>query len=199
MKLDKSMVNDKFRIMVDSVNLGNLDKICEDFIEVGKIQNCSTNEDVMYVVYDKNHRIDTKHMLSSSVEKDEAGNERCVVYVRDEYIKRFKEDRNHMLFPFFHELGHFINRDFSNSDYTDNQLRVEYVEDGKVLPCELNADEFALNQLIQYKLTKDFILGEFNYMIQCREKIGDSNAPLAIKELELRKKHILQLLENKKI
>lgn len=201
MRIGKSMMNDKFKIMVDSENLNNLDKIHEDFIEVGKIRNSTIRKDVLYVVYDKNRKEKTNHMMFASLRKDGEENECCVVFIRDEYIKRFKDDINHLLFSLFHELGHFINEDFSNPDFTDNQLRMEYIKNGKVLPCELNADEFALKQLLQSKIPEDFIINEFDYMIQGREKISgwDHNAQFAIKELELRKNHIVQLLKNKKV
>ena len=144
----------------------------------------------MYVVYDKNNKINNNSLMFSTIVKDKDGTDKWVTFVRNEYINRFKKNIKHVLFPIYHELGHFINGDLRKENLLKSNIlssaRKESIAKGKVLECELLADEFALKHL-----SKNIAINELEYSIQCRKKID--NNPLAIKELELRKKHIINL------
>ena len=177
------MKNDKFVFMVDYKNLKEIDKINQELIEVAKIRNMTQKKDVMWVLYEKKKIYKTNHIMYTNII-----NNKWVAIIRKEAIELLIKNPKTFSFDAFHELGHFVNGDYNtlkkDSSTSLSEERKKMILEGKVMQNELDADLFAVKQV-----GKNIAVRCLDYSIKRRKKLDNSQA--AIKELELRKRNII--------
>lgn len=181
------MAESKYRLMscFDNIN----EYVVGQRMEVGKIVNKETNEAVLYIVYDQDDYKSAKYRIHTEIIKQSDKSYLCAI-INEDYLNMFIQKPKIFMAIAFHELGHFINGDYNNS-FNNKELmnnRVKYVENNKVIPMELNADKFAVNEL-----GKTSVINAIDYLILLRKKRNDDGMQLAIKEFELRKAAIKRM------
>lgn len=172
-------------------NFDNLPNYKEVFIEVGKVVSTNSKKAVMYILYNKDDYKTANYRIHTSIMENSNGEQHNVVIIGDQYLDIFKNHFKIFQFYVFHELGHFINGDYDNKDFTNKELmakRNDYIKNGKVLDMELNADRFAVKQI-----GKNISISAIDYSIMKRKERNDIGADLAIKEMQLRKKAIIKM------
>lgn len=172
-------------------NTANVDYVGGEEVEIAKIIEISTGEDVMYIVYSRDlYKVEGVH-TGIFVYEDE-GKENVVAKVDDINRPCLFENGDIFFALMLHELGHYKNGDFD----TDETLTTESImEDrtacimgGKVMDRELKADAFAVKCI-----GKNKFLRSLDYLINKRKQRGDDGMQLALKEFELRKKAVCNI------
>lgn len=190
------MLNDDFKIILKFNKLKNQSAEKQDFVKIGRVHDNTINRDVVIIYYDKFQKITT--VIKVGLGKDENENDLVKIFIGDkDYIERFRKNENLAKFSIFHELGHFINGDFDNLNPNNDKIRESYIRNGEVQPSELKADEFALGQMKRLNINLNEAIEEIDYRIHYRKllfRLKIDNSLLAVKELELRKRHIVSIV-----
>ena len=154
-------------------------------VEIAKIVDLQTNQDAIYVVYEKNlYRARGYHTCIDIYENDER--EYPVVKMDDQHRKCLLDAPDIFITMMLHELGHYLNGDFNREYASDKEVqekRTSCILAGKIQEEELMADAFAIKQV-----GKNTFNRTMDYLIRARQKRNDEGMQLAIKEFELRKK-----------
>ena len=158
-------------------------------VEVAKIVDTLSGETVMPVIYSKNLYSEARTHLSLYVMEGENG-DYPVGYTDDMHRDCLFEHSDIFLCLMLHELGHFVNGDYSAEDpeRTPESIRRERMQsilEGRVQEIEKNADAFAVKHM-----GKNTYLRSLDYLINNRRQCNDVGMKIAILELELRKKAV---------
>lgn len=156
-------------------------------VEVGKIIDTQTNQDVMYVYYNKNNFQENGYHTNIDIYKDQNG-EYPVANVDDMHRACLYDYPDIFLAMMLHEYGHYVNGDFTRTDATNKQIqgeRLHCIRIGRVSDEERKADAFAVRYV-----GKATFLQCLDYMIEKRKQRGNSANDLAIREFELRKRAV---------
>lgn len=158
-------------------------------LEVGKVVNIESQEDIMYIMYDKDIVKYSKYRACSTKINYRGNENQWVTIIGPEYLEIFRKHPLIFEFVAMHELGHFINGDLDNGgseiDREQREQRKECIENHQVSKAEEMADIFAAREL-----GKSRVIAVLDYTIKSRRTLGDKKSKLAIEELENRKKLI---------
>ena len=163
-------------------------------IEIGKIVHKRTQEDVMYLVYDRSDHEKARYRFHVDIyEADDRDN--YPVVTMDDYFRKLYYQKSWLFEALaMHELGHFLFGHLAPDHYkgmTNDavmKLRQRYIERGDVMPEESQADAFAVKQC-----GKRAVRDAIDILIKRRKERGDIGMHLAIKEFEVRKRKIQKL------
>lgn len=156
-------------------------------VEIGKIIDTSSGEDVLYIHYERDLYKNCGYHTCVSI-YEFGGNEYPVARVDDLNRKCLFDSPDIFLTMMLHELGHYRNGDLEGEGETTEEkrnARLSAILAGKVLEEELRADEFAVRCV-----GKNTFMRYIDYAIRQRKLRGDEAMKLAIREFELRKKAI---------
>lgn len=159
-------------------------------VEIGRIID-TNNEDriVSYIIFDKNDYLENNYRCRGEITETKEGNEIFIIYVNETYKNLLYNKYKIFCAIALHELGHYLNGDLNENNGMDtaqiSQERLNCILNNKVLPMELNADKFAVNEI-----GKSTMNSSIDYLIKLRKERNDPGMQLAIKEFELRKKAI---------
>lgn len=158
-------------------------------VELAKVIDDTTGEDILFVIYQKNLFREYHYHLSIGEFSSNEGLKLAVV-LDDLHRDCLYKQPKIFLAIILHELGHHINGDNHNSRSSDEirNERLQYILAGKVQDYELKADAFAVEHV-----GKNTFIRSLDYLIDKRKLRGDSGMELAVKELELRKKAIQKI------
>lgn len=167
-------------------NTKTVDYHGDDIVEIGKVVNTDTQEDMIYIRYDKNLFKKESCHTCIYVFEDENG-EFPVAMTDDLHRECLYNQPNIYLATVLHEYGHYINGDLDANEGLTNPIimdeRNRCIAEGRVMPQELKADAVAISFV-----GKNTFMRSMDYLIKKRRERGDSGADLAIREFELRKK-----------
>lgn len=153
-------------------------------VEIGKVIDTETEEDILYIIYNKH--LFRKENVHTGVFKgeDEIG-KYCVVKIDDLHRNDMITSPALFLTGMLHEYGHYKNGDLDKKGLTTEIVqseRTRLIKQGKVQEEELKADAFAISCV-----GKNTFMRWIDHMIKRRiERGGDMH--LALQEFELRKK-----------
>ena len=168
-------------------------------IPVGRILELPTRKTKLEIyLLDNCYELTGYHCSVSSNPKllytEPNGNKIGFCYIsKSAYETWILESRHLAESSFMHELGHLMDKNFfdrSPSTRHAKSSRMEHLKKGKVDPCELFADEFAVQQVGLHAY-----LEFLDHMQYLRIKRNDEGAPIAIMEMLLRKKHLQNKFE----
>ena len=136
--------------------------------------------------------------LSEELTNTKTGDKAGLVLVSPE---TFQSDFIHTQFGYallMHELGHYLNGDYKYNFVDCEKRRMEALKEGRVLECELLADEFAVSQCGLNKYIK-----AIEWMKFLREKVlngcSNENRDLAMLEFEKRIEHCIEYAKDNRI
>lgn len=158
-----------------------------DVVEIGKIIDCTTNKEVMFIYYEHDlYKRQRAHLCIEEYEREDG--DYPVAKTDDLHRSCLFEQPQIFLTLMLHELGHFKNGDIDdhNTGLSPEKVmnnRLNAILSGKVDEHELRADAFAISCV-----GKNTFMRAMDYMIKKRKQRGDNGMELAIKEFELRKK-----------
>lgn len=161
----------------------------EEAVEMAKIVDTLSGEDVMPVMYSKNLFSEEGAHLSLCVMEGENG-DYPVGYTDDTYRTCLFEHPEIFLSMMLHELGHFVNGDYNGEDGEATaagirEERMRCILEGRVQEIEKKADEFAVKHM-----GKNTYLRSIDYLINLRKQQKNASMQIAVLELELRKKAV---------
>ena len=166
-------------------NTAQIEYTGNDEVEIGKIVDTETKEDIMYVYYSKNLYQTEGYHTCIGIYKDKNG-EYPVAKVDDLHRDCLFAQPNVFLCMMLHEYGHYLNGDLNVTGLTDQKIRDERMRcimEGRVMEMEAKADAFAISHV-----GKNTFMRSMDYMIKKRRERGDEAIHMAIREFELRKK-----------
>ena len=166
-------------------NTAYIDYCGDESVEVGKIVDITSGEDVMYIYYEKNLFRTHGYHTCIDVYEDENG-EYPVAKIDDLHRDCLFTSPDVFLTLMLHELGHYKNGDLTQENLTNKEIadeRMNCVLSGKIQEIERKADAFAISHV-----GKSTFMRTMDYLIRMRQKRKDDGMMLAIKEFELRKK-----------
>ena len=161
----------------------------DDIVEIGKVVDSETDQDALFVFYDKNlFKKHHYHMTPVVYKKEDQIT--LAVHMDDTHRSILYSHPDILLGLLLHELGHHINGDYQgNGDTeTNREERLSCVLAGRVQEKELKADVFAANQI-----GKNKYLRCLDYLIKKRKERKDDGMELALREFELRKKAVQRI------
>lgn len=154
-------------------------------VEIGKVIDVETDEDVLYINYDK-HIYDKEGYHMCPLRYKNESEEFIVVKVDDLHRNCLFEQPNVFLTMVLHEYGHIINGDLDKTGLTNETIqndRLRCILEGKIQEEERKADAFAISHV-----GKNTFMRTMDYMIKKRRERNDRDMHFAIQEFELRKK-----------
>lgn len=163
-----------------------------DEVEIAKIIDSETNDDVLYINYNKSLYREAGYHFTANICFDDNNNEFLTVHTDDFHRECLFNQPKVFLTLALHEYGHYINGDLyekkgvTNESIKDERLRC--VLEGRVMEQELKADAFAVKYV-----GKNTFMRTMDYLIKRRRERADNAMDLAIKEFELRKKAVRSL------
>lgn len=166
-------------------NTAKTDYQGEDVVEIAKVVDAETAEEIIFVDYDKNLYKNSGYHTCIYVYENENG-DYPVAMVDDLHRSCLFEQPNIFLAIILHEYGHYINDDLEGEGLTNQFIqdeRMRCIHEGRVMEMELKADAVAISYV-----GKNTFMRSMDYMIKKRRERGDVGAQLAIREFELRKK-----------
>lgn len=166
------------------INTAYIDYKGDESVEIAKIVDITSNKDVMYIDYEKNlYSTHGYHMCVDVYESSEG--DFPVAKVDDNHRLCLIEHPDVFITLILHELGHFLNGDFTDASKTNKEIqeeRMRCILDGKIQDIERKADYFAFKQV-----GRNTFIRAMDYLIAQRKKRKDRDMLLAIKEFEIRK------------
>lgn len=178
------MAKGKYKLLF---NTAYIDYTGEEEVEIGKIVDTDTDEDVLYVYYSKNLYVSEGYHICIDVYEDENG-EYPVAKTDDMHRKCLFDQPSVFLTIMLHEYGHYLNGDLYDNGLTNQMMqeeRMRCILENRVMEMERKADAFAVAHV-----GKNTFMRSMDYLIKKRRERGDRDMHLAIKEFELRKKAI---------
>lgn len=172
---------DKYKIMF---NTAYSDYTGPETVEIGKVVDNTTGEDVMYVYYSRRLYKEQGYHICVNIYENETG-EYPVAMVDDMHRSCLFEDPDVFLASMLHEYGHYVHGDLNAEGLTNASIqedRARCIAAGRVQERERKADAFAVRYV-----GKDTFLRSLDYLIEKRKQRGDDAMGLAIREFELRK------------
>ena len=162
-----------------------------DEVEIAKIIDSETNDDILYINYNKSlYRQAGYHFTINMCVND--NNEFPTVRIDDFHRECLFYQPKVFLTLALHEYGHYINGDLYEKEGITNKSikdeRLQCVLEGRVMEQERKADAFAV-----IHVGKNTFMRAMDYMIRKRRERNDNAMELAIKEFELRKKAVRSL------
>ncbi len=169
-------------------NTARIDYCGNEEVEIAKIVDSETDEDIFYVDYDKNLYSKSGYHTCIDIYKNNDGSgEFAVAKVDDLHRECLFEQPKIFLSMMLHEYGHYVNGDLNpRDDITTESIKQERercIAEGRVMDMELKADAFAISHV-----GKNTFMRSMDYMIKKRKERRDIGMELAIREFELRKK-----------
>jgi len=156
-----------------------------DVVEIGKIVDTKTEQDVMYVFYQKDLHAARGFHLCVDIFKNEAG-EFPVAKVDALHRGCLFENPDVFLAILLHELGHFQNGDLHDTSRSAREIaeeRMQCIMEGRVPQMEQKADAFAVASV-----GKNTFMRSLDYLKKKRAQTIDNSMVYEMKEYELRKK-----------
>ena len=179
----------KFTLMTNSAYL---DYQGDDEVEIAKVVDSETREEIMYVYYDKNlYRKSGYHICIDIYEYNDGSGDYAVGKVDDYHRDCLFAQPKVFLSMMLHEYGHYINGDLTAEGQTNESIKAERtrcVAEGRVMEIERKADAFAISHV-----GKNTFMRSMDYLIKKRRERNDFAMKLAIQEFELRKKEAKKL------
>lgn len=161
-----------------------------DVVEIGKIADTVTGEDVMYIFYQKDLYQTRGFHLCVDILKHES-REFPAAKVDDLHRTCLFENPDVFLAMMLHELGHFVNGDLHDTSRNARDMaeeRMQCVMEGRVQEMDRKADAFAVASV-----GKNTFMRSLDYLKKKRMETVDNSMVYEIKELELRKKAVRSL------
>lgn len=170
-------------------NLEYTDYAGTEPVEIGKIVDSFSKEDVMYIYYNKNNYKETGYHINIDVYVGDKG-EFPVANTDDLHRACIYDQPDVFLAMMLHEYGHYKNGDLNRQDLTNKSIqddRLHCIRIGRVQDTERKADAFAVRYV-----GKAAFLKSIDYMILKRMQRNEdpSVTALAIREFELRKRAV---------
>lgn len=173
-------------------NTAYCDYTGDDEVEIGKVIDTETDEDVFYIYYNKNlYNEEGYHTCIDIYENEDK--EFPIAKTDDLHRECLFSNPDVFLCLMLHEYGHYLNGDLNLSGLTNQMIqeeRMQCIMENRVMKVERNADIFA----ISHSGKRTFIRA-MNYMIRKRRERADEPLyikQMAIREFELRKKAALE-------
>ncbi len=161
----------------------------DGIVEIGKVVDSETGQDVLIIFYDKN-LYKKYHYHMTPVEYKKEDKLTFAVHMDDIHRNILYSQPDILLGMLLHELGHHINGDYQRSGDTETnrEVRLNRIMEGHVQEIELRADSFAVDHI-----GKNKYLRCLDYLIKKRKERRDEGMGLAIQEFELRKKAVQRI------
>ncbi len=162
----------------------------DECVEIAKIVDESSGEDVLLICYEKNLFKERRYHICVDVYENEHG--KFPVAKTDDFHRACLFNRREIFLTLMlHELGHYKNGDyerFEREDISEEDIRKERMkcaQEGRIQEVEKNADAFAARIV-----GKNTFMRAMDYMIARRKERNDTWMNVAIREFELRKKAV---------